>query len=75
MRARIGSTAMVGHCLTGYVPTLTSDGDRLPKTQVLGFGSAMEKWVYGKLNKAFFISPQILGIFDDFSKWSILNSF
>ena len=27
--------------------------DRLPETRVLGFGSAVEKWVEGKLNNAF----------------------
>ena len=30
-----------------------SDGDRVPETRVLGFGSGVENWVKGKLNKVF----------------------
>ena len=37
-----------------------------------GFGSAMEKWVLGKLNNVFVhFFYQICSIFDDFSKWIV----
>ena len=49
----------------------------VPKTWFSGFGSAIDKWVLGKLNKDFLhFLPNFLNIFgiiDDFSNWSALK--
>ena len=45
--------------------------DRVPQNWVSGFGSAVEKWVEGKVNTDFlhFLTNYVFGIFDDYSKW------